>query len=271
MSNPFPAVVNTLLAEPQASLLNGILFGVRGSMPKSLYQALIDTGTLHIIALSGMNITILVNLTARLTLFLGRKASSILTIGLIALFVWFVGGSPTIVRAAIMGSLSLLAIYFGRRYFSLLALILTSIIMLLFDFSLVKNISFQLSFLATFGIILAGRKSGDIKGLSLGKNYLGKIFYPIKENFKLTLYAQIFTLPVILYSFRRISLISPLANLAIEWSIQPIMLLGFLTAIAGWIWRPLGLVPAWFTWVPLTYLISIVEWLAGLPGASYVF
>src|SRR3989338_6680466 len=149
----FSSIINSTLPEPQASLLNGILFGVRGSMPFDFYQALITTGTLHIIALSGMNITILINLTAKATLFLGRRISIIVTICLIALFVMFVGAGPTIVRAAIMGSLSLIAIYFGRVYFSLLSLIMASLVMLLFYPDLIGNISFQLSFLATLGII----------------------------------------------------------------------------------------------------------------------
>lgn len=267
MPNPFLAVINSLFHEPQASLLNGILFGIRAQIPKDFYQALIATGTLHIIALSGMNITILISLTARLTLALGRKYSSLLTICLIALFVWFVGPSPTIVRAAIMGSLSLLAIYFGRRYYALLALVLTSLIMLLIDFSLISNLSFQLSFLATFGLVLA---NNNVKR-QFPKNPLEKLIFPLKENVKLTLSAQIFTLPLILYNFHRISLISPLANLLIESSIQPIMVLGFITAIMGWIWRPLGILPALLTWVPLTYLILIVKWLAQIPGASIQF
>ncbi|OGG17267.1 hypothetical protein A3D78_03165 [Candidatus Gottesmanbacteria bacterium RIFCSPHIGHO2_02_FULL_39_14] len=263
----FTSVINSLLAEPQASLLNGILFGVRGNIPKSLYQALIDTGTLHIIALSGMNITILANLTAKITLFLGRKASSILTISLIVLFVWFVGTSPSVVRAAIMGSLSLLAVYFGRQYYGLLALFLTSLIMILFDFSLINNLSFQLSFLATLGIILANRFS--VRQVKSGP--LGQFISIFKENLKLTVSAQILTLPVILYNFKRISLIAPLANLLVEWAIQPIMVLGFVTGVLGFIWKPLGLIPAWFAWVPLTYLITVIEWLAKIPGASINF
>ena len=202
-------------------------------MPVNFYQALVSTGTLHIIALSGMNITILVNLTARITLFLGRKASSILTICLIVLFAWFVGGSPTIVRAAIMGCLSLLAVIFGRQYYSLLALIFTSVIMLMTDFSLAGNLSFQLSFLATLGLILAGGKSERRSGKEQKSGLLSRLFWPIKENFRLTLAAQLFTLPVILYNFRRISLISPLANLAIEWTMQPIMVLGFVAGLGA--------------------------------------
>ena len=218
-----------------------------------------------------MNITILINLTAKLTLFLGRKLSIFVTICLIVAFVWFVGASPTIVRAAIMGSLSLVAIYFGRRYFALLALFLASMVMLTYDFSLIKNLSFQLSFLATLGIILANKNRERQNQVSYKNDYWNKFLHPIKENFMLTLSAQLFTLPVILFNFQRISLISPIANLAIEWAIQPIMILGFITVILGSIWLTLGVIPSWLVWVPLTYLIKVIEWLGRIPGASIQF
>jgi len=265
--NPFSQVINSLLPEPQAGLLNGILFGIRSNISGSFYRALVDTGTLHIIALSGMNITILTNLTAKVTLIFGRKFSSLLTICLIGLFVRFVGPGPTIVRAAIMGSMSLVAVYFGRRYFALLSLILTSILMLLMDLSLIKNLSFQLSFLATLGLITANKKgTGQYR-----KEAWGSFLWPIYENLRLTLWAQIFTLPVILFNFRRLSLISPIANLLIEWTIQPIMVLGFITAITGWILLPVGKIAGWMTWVPLTYLLTVVKFLAKFPMASVEF
>lgn len=271
MFNPFIPVINQLLPEPHASLLSGILFGIKASMPKTFYQDLITTGTLHIIALSGMNISILTVLTARITLFLGRKASSILTICLIVLFVLFVGASPSIVRAAIMGSLSLFAVYFGKQNWGLLSLFLAAGIMLVIDFSLIKNLSFQLSFLATLGIILANRK-GECQSASWRKNgLLNKSVYWLKENLILTLSAQLFTLPIILYNFRRISFISPLANLAIEWVIQPVMVLGFIISLIGWIFLPIAYPLAWIAWVPLTYLITVVEWLAKVPMASVKF
>jgi competence protein ComEC len=265
--NPFVTIINSLLPEPQASLLNGILFGVKTTMPKSLYQALVTTGTLHIVALSGVNISILTALIAQTTVFLGRKASSIASICLIVLFVWFVGASPSVVRAAVMGCLSLIAVYFGRRSWGLLSLVFAAMIMLLFDFSLIKNLSFQLSFLATFGIILANKKIERQTRKSL--LYQFKTF--LKNNLILTLSAQIFTLPVILYNFHRVSIIAPLANLLIEWTIQPIMILGFATAIIGLLWQPLAYIPAWLSWVPLTYLVIVVELLAKVPFASFRF
>ncbi len=264
MPNPFIGTVNSLLHEPQASLLNGILFGVRSNMPNSLYQALIATGTLHIIALSGMNISILINLISYSTISLGKKASSILSICLIVVYVMFVGASPSIVRAAIMGCMSLLAVYYGRQDWGVLSLFLASGIMLLLNFSLIKNISFQLSFLSTLGILLANRPFECQKK----KSALDQSISLLKKNMKLTLSAQLFTLPIIIYNFHRVSLIAPLANLLIEWAIQPIMVLGFVTSTIGWLWYPLGIIPSWFVYVLLTYLIKVVEILAKIPKAS---
>ncbi|MBI2616671.1 ComEC/Rec2 family competence protein [Candidatus Gottesmanbacteria bacterium] len=267
MTNPFVAPIQHLLSEPQASLLLGILFGIDGPMPRSFYQSLITTGTLHIIALSGINITILTTLTAKMLTFMGKKASSIITICLIVLFVLFVGASPSIVRASIMGSMNLVAIVFGRQNWGLLSLFLAAMVILLFDFSLVKDVSFQLSFLATLGILLANKPSKR----QLQNRLRDQLFYFLKENLRLTLSAQLFTLPVIFLRFGRISLISPVANVLIEWAIQPIMILGFFTSLVSIIWLPLGIVPAWFTWVPLTYIITVIELLARIPFASIRF
>jgi competence protein ComEC len=267
MSNPFLSVINSSLAEPHASLLNGILFGTKASMPRDFYNDLVTVGLLHIIALSGMNITILVNLIARITLFLGRKYSILISMISIWGFVWFVGFSPSVCRAAGMGCVSLLAIYWGRQNYGFLSLILISLIMLLFDWSLLKSISFQLSFLATLGIILAGGKV-DCQNMSGLKQSLASM---VKQNLRLTLSAQLFTLPVILFNFHRLSLIAPLANILTEWIMQPVMVLGFVTGILGWIWKPLGIISAWIVWVPLTYFITIVELLAKIPFASIQF
>ena len=122
MTNPFIEVINQVLPEPQASLLNGILFGIKAHFPKELFEALITTGTIHIIALSGQNISILTAIVSKMTLPFGRKLSCLLTVAGVVGFVIFVGVEATTIRAAIMGSLSLLAIYFGRKNWSLLSL-----------------------------------------------------------------------------------------------------------------------------------------------------
>jgi len=233
-------------------------------MPYALYQALITTGLLHVIALSGTNISILIDLVAKVTLFLGRKISIILTVSIIVAFVMMVGPSPTVVRAAMMGAITLIAVYLGRKAWSMLSLFLASGVMLLIKPEWIGEISFQLSFLATLGIILGN----DLVKRKYTRTLGEKLVYALKVNLALTLSAQLFTFPIILLNFQRISLISPVSNLLVGWVIQPIMILGLVTGILGWIWMPLGILPAWLVWVPLSYFLGIVELLAKVPGAA---
>ncbi len=359
----FTSIINQLLPEPHAGLLNGILFGTKAALPRDFYQELVTTGTLHIIALSGMNISILTGLVnLALLRIISRRIASLLTIVTIAGFVGFVGASPSVIRAAIMGSISLLAVVFGRQYWAFLSWILAVGIMLLLNFDWLGDLSFQLSVLATLGIILFGKKqmgslpaeggmpwfsrrqgpttssplspgdkavtplktarlpadnqrsagesilrstevptwsfyrsSRDIGvGTSLSED--GDPFYDseddrrtspknvlrprrftalrffwgfVGDDLRLTLAAQSLTIPLIFWKFQRISVISPLTNILIGWIIQPLTVMGFVTAFSGWVFLPLGQLFAWVTWVPLSYLVTIVEWTSKVPGASF--
>ena len=304
----FTSVLNQLLPEPHAGLLNGILFGTKATLSRDLMDALITTGTLHIVALSGMNITILSGLISTTLLWVvGRRLASVLTILLIIGFVWFVGASPSIVRAGIMGGISLLAIVFGRQTWGLLAWILAVGIMLLLNPEWISDISFQLSAGATLGIILFGghgagpaarvsrdslqfdreiKSTSPLSPISLRSEDSSQeslalvtrtsrlpaaflvLWKLIKDDLRLTLAAQVFTIPLILLYFHRISLISPVANVLIGWIIQPLTVAGLLASILGWIFLPLGQIVAWGAWVGLEYLITIVTLLSKVPGAS---
>ena len=184
------AIVNHVLPEPHAGLLNGILFGTKATLSKELYNALIRTGTLHIVALSGMNITIIALIMRSILLpFVSRRVASFLTILGIILFVWFVGASPSVVRAAIMGSISLLAIALGRQAWSLLSWVLALGIMLVIKPSWIGDISFQLSALATIGIILFGGSVPSYdphahKTIKEAQRMLGVFKKSIIENFR---------------------------------------------------------------------------------------
>lgn len=250
----FAAILNRLLPEPHAGLLNGLIFGTRASLSAPFLDALTRTGTLHIIALSGMNISILVKVTHGLLIKLvSRRITSLITILFIVLFVWFVGPSPSVVRAAIMGSLVLFASVLGRQSWSLFALFLTSLIMILVKPDWVGNLSFQLSVLSTLGIILfAPKPTGHM----------------IVDDFYVTLAAQVFTIPLIFFTFHRVSLISPLTNVLIGWTIPILTPLGMLVAITGWIFLPLGQIVAWVAWIFLEYLVLVIEWTAKVPFAS---
>jgi competence protein ComEC len=251
----FTGVINQLLPEPHAGLLNGILFGTKAAIPKELMDALIATGTLHIVALSGMNITILESLIAKtLGHFFNKRVTSFLTILLIIGFIWFVGPSPSVIRAGIMGTMALAAIMFGKQQWSLFFFLVTALVMLIIHPAWSTDISFQLSAGATLGIILFGPKKES--------NF-------IMDDLRTTLSAQTLTIPLIFFTFHRISLVSPLTNVLIGWIIAPLTALGLVVALLGWVWLPLAVVPAWVAWVALQYLIIAIQFTAVIPFASF--
>lgn len=260
MMEPFTVVglttvLGRMLPEPHAGFLAGILFGTRSTMAKELIDAFVTTGTIHIVALSGQNLSIFTGTFASwLSSIVSRRIASLLILFLLVWFLWFVGPSPSLIRAVIMGSLTLLAIIFGRRNLSLLSLLLAVSTMLVLNPSWIGDLSFQLSVLATLGIILFG-------GVGRSANF-------VVSELRITLAAQLLTTPLILFHFHRFSLIAPVTNVLIGWTMPILMGLGWMAAIAGYIWLPLGVLPAWATWVILTYVIRIVEITAAIPWAS---
>ena len=249
----FTSVINSYLPEPHSSLLNGIIFGVNLKTTKEFYQQLKVVGLLHLVVLSGINITLLSSLISSSTKFLSKQLSTLITILAIISFVVFVGPQAPIIRAAFMGLLTHVAIITGRKNYTLYALFLSLIFVLIFWPDWLKTVSLQLSYGATLGIILFGQ----------GKNNDWII-----KNLRLTLAAQVFTVPIIFLYFKQISIISPLANLLVVETIPPLMVFGFLTAILGKINYFLGYLPSLICYGILSYLVWIIEMLTKIP---YVF
>lgn len=257
----FVSLINQLMPEPHAGLLAGILFGVKAALSKSFTDELIVTGTIHIVALSGMNITILAAIvTTTLSGFVSRRVASLLTIVIIIGFVLLVGPSASIVRAAIMGIITMLGLVWGRQVWALWSLFLAAGIMLLVNFSWLFELSFQLSFFATLGILLFGQETQAIPKT-------GRWDF-IKEELRVTLAAQVFTIPIIMFHFHRISLVAPLTNLLIGWTIPYITALGIIAVLAAWVWLPLGYIAGWAVWVFLEYLILAVQITSRIPFAG---
>ena len=208
------------------------------------------------VVLSGMNITLLAAMISSVTKYLSKVISTVITILTIILFVIFVGPQAPIIRAAFMGILTHVAIITGRKNCVLYALFLSLFFITIFWPSWLKTISLQLSYGATFGIILFGQ--------SRSNNFIWK-------NMRLTLAAQIFTVPIIFIYFKQISLISPLSNLLVSEMIAPLMIFGFLTAFLGKVSYFLGLVPSYICYGLLAYMVLIINMLAKIPFAYFAF
>lgn len=252
----FTSVINGYLPEPQASLLNGILFGINLRTSPSFYNEIKTVGLLHLVVLSGTNITLLGTFIGTITSHFGKRLSLLITVLMIIMFIVFVGPKAPIVRAGIMGILTYVAILTGRKNTALYSVILSLIFIGVFRPAWLTSISLQLSYGATVGMIIFGKTSS--------KN-------PIIQNLRTTMAAQIFTTPLIFIYFKQVSLISPIANLLVAPMVTPLMIFGFLTAVLGKVNFYLGILFSYFCYGILTYMILAIKLLSKMPFAFYQF
>ena len=263
----FEENIKTLLPSPESDFINGVLFGSKSEIPQKLYDDFIKTGTAHIIALSGFNVTIIVIFLAWIFSFLltNRKMVAIIAILTIALFVIMTGASSSVVRAALMGSVLLLAKYYGRAQHSLNALVFAAFLMVLFNPKiLVFDVAFQLSFLATLGLLY-------IYPYLLEKFKKIPDFFKIRDTTAATLAAQAAVLPILVYNFKQVSIIAPVVNILILPLIPVAMLLGFLAGMIGFVSLTVAKIFAFPLWLVLAYQIKVIEFFGSLPFATFTF
>lgn len=249
---------------PQSGLLSGLLLGGDDKLSQEIQNNFSQTGMTHIVAVSGYNVTIIAEYLMFLGIFLGlwRKQAFWFALIGIFLFVFLVGFPASAVRAGIMGSLLLWAMKNGRLSNAQNAIIFSAGIMLLINPLLLRfDIGFQLSFLATLGIVyfspfLENRMLKKYRTFGMG------------EILILTLSAQIFVLPIILYNFKSLSLISPLANILVLPIIPLTMFLGFGLIVSQFIFPPLAIIFSWLTFLPLKYEVEVIGFLAKLKYSS---
>jgi len=263
-------ILYRLWPDPEASLLAGILLGVETGIPDQVQQAFRDTGTTHIIAISGFNITIVAGLFSRFfSRLLNPRQGAVAAVMGIGLYTLLVGADAAVVRAAVMGGLSIFAQQIGRRQHGINAAALASLIMILINPQLPWDISFQLSLSATLGLILYAdpfaQRFFKFSSRFLPEQTAQRITQPVSEYILFTFAAQLTTFPVMLYHFHSFSLNTFLANPAILPVQPPIMLVGGLALILGLIWFPLGVAAAPLVYPFVLYTIRVVEWFSRLP------
>ncbi len=270
-------VANTykIFPDPEASLLSGILFGVDTGLPKKLQDAFKNTGTAHIIAISGFNIAIIAGLFFSFFKWVlkNERLGAIFAIIFVFLYAFLVGGDPAVMRAAIMGSLSLFAKQVGRRNAGINTLAAVAMLMVLFNPLTLWDIGFQLSFFATLGLILYAEPLSKITAHIIEKTTNQEnsaLINIINDNFMLTLAAQMMTIPLMLYYFHRFSWISFIANPFIL-PVQPaVMILGGLAVFISLIIQPLGQLLAWVAWPFASYTIRVVEFFDNAPDHGVI-
>ncbi|MEO8246087.1 MAG: ComEC/Rec2 family competence protein [Chloroflexota bacterium] len=261
-----------LVPEPEAALGVGILLGIRSGIDPGLEEAFARAGLTHVVAISGWNIAIVTALAAAALRPLrrrpgGRWTEATATVVLVVGYVVLVGGSPSVVRAALMSSALLVARLGGTRSHAAGALALAALVMLLVAPPLLWDVGFQLSALATGGLLAF---AGPID------RRLSRLPPLVREPVALTVAAQIATLPVVLGSFERLSLVAPLANVAVVPLVPLVMATSALAAPVGLVLAPLdgplvdigGWLAAGLCWLPLRALVAVGSMAGSVPLAA---
>ena len=249
------------LPEPQSALAASLLLGDTSRLPDDLVEAFRATGTGHILAVSGWQVSIVVGLLSGISLPFAR--GRVLRFGVVALgavgYALLAGGAPAVTRAGLMAVLSLLALQLGRPRDGLVGLALACFLMTAYQPPTLLDIGFQLSALATLGLIALGpRFQLRFRRAPL---WLGSVLAT-------TLAAQVAVLPLTAVAFQVVSPASLLVNLAAVPTVPGAMEWSAAAAVLGLLWPPLGAAAGWVAWLYLTALTWVVEMGSRFPYAS---
>src|SRR3989344_1391613 len=252
----FVAKTKEILAEPYASLLSGLIVSGKVAMPKDVLEEFQRAGVIHIVVLSGYNITIIAEFMR--TVFRSAKFS---ILG-ITLFVIMTGAEATVVRAALMVLTVILAKMFGRKFSAPRALLVAAFLMLLENPKiLVFDPSFQLSFLATLALIYV---------VPIVDKYLQKVpqRWGLRTTISTTIATQATVLPLLIYSIGNVSLVSLPANILILLTIPYTMLIGFIATLVAYMSVILALPFSYITHLLLAWILGVSHYLGNLSFAS---
>lgn len=254
------------LPEPASSLAKAMLLAERREMPSELRNTFSQTGLSHVVAISGLHITIIVYILQIFLYFFGLSRKQVLLAVMIILFVYLLllGFPSSAVRASLMLSLVLIGPFLGRPSISFNSLLLAAIILVMINpLVLVYDQGFQLSFLAVLGLLFY--VSWWQKVLFFIPNFL-----KIREMISVTLAAQMFTWPLIVYYFHIFSVIAPVVNLLILPLLPAILLLSILVALSGF-YSLLAMIFAWPLFVLLKIMVIVTQFFSQTKGAYFIW
>ena len=288
--------VGSLLPSREATLLVGTVLGV-DTIGREFRDELIKTGTIHVVVVSGQNLSIVAGMFLSLAGYIGRRKSMILSILAVFAYAFLTGFEPPVIRAGIMVLVSILAVFLGREADALWSLLIAAIAIVLIWPQALFEISFQLTFAATLGIMTLGdwllRLAGSVKNpgpvaryphptsslqsnveieLKTSSDAVGarwgtptratRFFDVFIRSAAIPVSAYLFTAPIILFYFGQVSPIAPVANILVAEAVFPIMVLGFLIAGATLIFMPVAQALAYLAFVPTFYFSQVVSNLA---------
>lgn len=257
------ALISDILPPTSASLLLGIVYGAKEDFPSRFNDALQSAGVFHVIAASGANVSFVVGaLMFSLGTFLTRRKSLIVSIFGVIFYAFLVGFEPSIVRASLMAIVVFTASFLGRQMIACVALFLSAFCMLMWQPAFLLDVGFQLSCLATLGILCLQR---PVVRLLQPKEHKKKtLLASWQEDLATTIAAEIAILPVILSVFGKVGIVSILVNALVLWTIPLLMVIGSVGVVVGLVFAPLGKLLLLLALPLLLYFEAIVSTLGGL-------
>lgn len=259
LKNTFLKKIESILPSPQAELLGGLLLGVKRSLGKDLENQFRKTGLIHVVVLSGYNITIIVVAVFKFLTFLPRFLRYFLGIIFVICFAIMVGSGATVIRASIMAVLAIIGKLSSREYDINRSLFFAGVLMIIHNpLILFYDPSFQLSFVASLGLVNISPHLRKMLFFITDK-------FDIREIIASTVSTQIAVLPLILRMTGEISIVALPVNLIVLPLIPITMLLGFLTGLLGFMSWPAGLIFGYLPNLFLNFELLIVRNAANLP------
>lgn len=244
------------LGPEQAAFLAGITLGERGSFDASFQNAMAQSGTTHLVALSGYNISVIaVAVSAMAAWCVSRRWAFALTLVVIAGFVCMTGAEASVVRAALMGGVLLLAKHIGRVYSVRNAIAYAALLMAVQNPLVLRfDVGFELSFLALLGIVYL---APALKQLFRLGNESGILSW--RENIATTIAAELAVTPLLLIYFGRASMVGVIANVLLLGIIPFTMALGFMLGLLGFFSHSLALLLGAALHALLAYELWVIQ------------
>lgn len=278
-------LINASLPEPYAALANGILLGIDANIPDPLLADFNETSATHVLVISGSNVALITGVLLAVGMWLfGRKGAALWAVGGVTLYALLVGAEPSVLRAAWMGALVVIAFALRRQSTALVALGVASLALVLLNPHTLWDVGFQLSAAATAGLILIAppamrathhlfeRRAEDrsSSGDAAATGWQGPA-RAAADALAVTLAATIAVTPLLIHYFHRLSLIGLLTNLLIA-PVQPLILFAGMAALVAGLLGIAALSTAlfWLSWVGLAWTVQVVERTAAMPWASAV-
>lgn len=272
----FDSLIKSWIPGDEAGLASGILLGGSGKLSKPAKEAYRRVGMLHVVAASGYNVTIIAGVALAIAVKLtSRRLSMLFVILSVVLYMYLAGMTASVVRAGIMAVCTYIALLLGRPADAYWILGLVSLLMILVNPGYLRDVGFLLSVAATLGVLQANPANLNLPaGRQAQVNdperagFFAKFRMTFLGDLRTTLWAQVFTTPIILHYFGDMSLIAPVTNALMLWIVPIVMQIMLVALGVGVVWPFLGQLISFLAYPFLRLLNMGALFFSELPLAS---